>query len=195
MVKAAFSEASSQALAAGMPENKQEAEPTEQPVKIVARLSMGDPNSLALSSDGSFALVTNRSINEIVRLNLRTRSGVKAAVFDRGIRVPSGVAISANGSFAIVGNNGASGTCLLDLRSNQESFPFPKFSCAGPRGIARGVAIARDASFALVSHSNGSVGCIHLKTGHVEVCSETSHAGVGLVLVSSGAPPVALECW
>lgn len=62
------------------------------------------PRLIAITPDGSFALVANENDNSISRIDLNTGETTKP--YTSGFSSPYGIAIAPDGSFALVTNNG-----------------------------------------------------------------------------------------
>lgn len=129
------------------------------------------PHGIAISSDGSFALVTGGLNDGVKRIDILGGEITTIPYSSRQL-CAEGISISSDSSFALVANSDDRRIGRIDLKSEAVDLPYEATIERLPR-VTRGtfmeatdVAISSDDSFALVA-SESTLGRIDLKTGAV----------------------------
>ena len=116
------------------------------------------PMGLAISSDGSFALVADKGNNRVRRIDIATGNVTTLAGSDAGFaddtgpfaefRGPTGVAISSDGSFALVADQNNNLLRIVEIATG-------RVTTLAASSLPTGVAISSDGAFVLVAGAGG----------------------------------------
>jgi DNA-binding beta-propeller fold protein YncE len=117
------------------------------------------PSGIAITADGTKALVANVNDNTVTVLDLTTSPFSQAQDPIPGFNIPQGIAITPDGTKALVTNEGMNAVSVLDLMTSP-IVPFP-YTVAVEAPTA-GIAITPDGALALVAQNDGNIAVLDL---------------------------------
>jgi len=149
---------------------------------------VGPPQSVAISPDESFALVTaNQKIdpadpaktvpdNRMSVIDLKASPPALIATMETGLG-PAGVSISAKGNLALVANR-EEGTVSVFAISNKVLTSLGKIELGNPKAGPSGIAISPDGKMALVTRDGDSrIAVLAIEQDKVEYLKKDLYAG------------------